>query len=118
MPKWLTMNRVVLIFHGIITVGTIATILVLEVNKSLPHKWQDNVASVGAVIAGLVAGSVAVVKYLDGSQKFDATPLGQQAEATRLGLAPPAMLAVPGLPAEQIVAAGAPDPTPAAPPVA
>lgn len=72
MKKKVTANRVVLFLHGAFVVTTAAGLFVAEVNKNLPTKWQATAGIVVGILGSVAAGTVAVVKFLDGSQKYDA----------------------------------------------
>lgn len=82
-------NRVVLILHGVFVVLTAAGVFIAAVHDSIPAKWQADIALAGTIIAALAAGTVAVVKFLDGSQKSEALDKTQPAAAVAVELPGP-----------------------------
>lgn len=72
----LSANRVVLIVHGIFIVATVVSLFVAAVSNSLPHAWQPDVAIAIGILGGIISGTVAVNKFLDGSQKWEAIQAG------------------------------------------
>lgn len=71
MPK-LSANRVVLLLHSVFIVATAAAIFVAAVSGSLPKTWQATVAAGVGILGAIAAATVAVTKFLDGSQKSEA----------------------------------------------
>lgn len=72
MTKLFSANRVALILHSAFIVLTAASVFVAAVNHSLPKSWQANAAAAVVLLGGLAAATVAVTKFLDGSQKSEA----------------------------------------------
>jgi hypothetical protein len=86
----LSANRVVLFLHGAFIVATAAVVFITALKGSLPAAWQPDVAFAVTLLGSIAAGTVAVNKFLTGSQKFDA--LQSQEKIAQLGgtLAPDA----------------------------
>lgn len=82
-------NRVVLALHTVFVVATAVVIFIAAMNDSLPKAWAPTVALIVAVLGAVAAGCTAVIKFLDGSQKFDALQARNQSltpnEARELG---------------------------------
>jgi hypothetical protein len=141
MKNLLPANRVVLLLHLVFVIATAAGIFIASISHSLPLSWQANVAGGATILGAIASATVAVTKFLDGSQKSEAlqaraapyvgittgssttglapapepSPDQVLAEITNLEAAQANVQAAPGTPADQVTAGLAPTPPLAAP---
>ena len=67
----LTMGRILVLLHIVIVVCAATAIFLAGINGSLPHSWQANVTIVIGIVGALGTSIAGVIKFLDGSQKYD-----------------------------------------------
>jgi hypothetical protein len=82
MKNLLPANRVVLLLHLVFVIATAAGIFIASISHSLPLSWQANVAGGATILGALAAATVAVTKFLDGSQKSEALGASNPAPPT------------------------------------
>lgn len=70
--KVFSANRVVLILHAVFIIATAVAVFVAAVSNSLPHAWQADAALGVTLLTAVAGGTVAVTKFLNGSQAVDA----------------------------------------------
>lgn len=86
----LSANRVVLILHYAFVVLTALGIFIATVSHSLPASWQKSLVAGATIVGALAASTVAVTKFLDGSQKSEALNAGTVAVSVPVAVVPPA----------------------------
>ena len=73
----LTMGRVLVLMHTALVIVAALAVFVAGITGSLPAAWQADAAIVLAILGGLATSLGATIKFLDGSQKWDALQSGQ-----------------------------------------
>lgn len=71
MSKLFSVNRVVLILHAIFVVATAVVVFVTAIQGSLPTAWGPAIAFGLGIVSAVAGGTVAVTKFLQGSQAVD-----------------------------------------------
>ncbi len=84
----LSANRVVLILHFIFIVATCAVVFITAIKGSLPTDWQADAAFAVTLLGAIAGGTVAVNKFLTGSQQFDALQSQEKIALASTTLAP------------------------------
>jgi hypothetical protein len=102
MKSLLPANRVALILHAIFVIATVAVIFVTTLQGDLPKAWQPDVAFAVTILGGLAAATVAVYKFLGGSQNWDTITIGLPDNLGNTSLtAPPQSAITPDAPVGQ-----------------
>lgn len=77
-------NRIALVLHGFVVFLTALGIFIASVSGSFPAKWQATAAAIGGIITVMIAGTWGVIKFLDGSQKFDVVQASKEVDLATL----------------------------------